>query len=40
MEKYWTVTYKDGSTRIMYGTEEEAKIYCAARGATYKEKHY
>lgn len=40
MDKYRTITYKDGSTRIMYGTEEEAKIYCAARGATYHEKRY
>lgn len=40
MAKYWEITYKNGATRVMYGTEEQAREYCAAWGATYKEKVY
>ena len=36
MEKYFLITYKDGGTRVMWGTEEQAAQYCQECGAVYK----
>lgn len=38
MEKYFIITYKNGTTRIMYGTEQQAIEYCRQWNATYQEK--
>ena len=38
MYKYFIITYKNGLTRVMYGTEEQAKKHCLDFNATYKIK--
>lgn len=38
MYKYFIITYQNGLTRVMYGTEEEAKQHCLDFNATYKIK--
>lgn len=38
MNKYFIITYKNGLTRVMYGTEEQAKEYCLQYNATYQLK--
>lgn len=35
-KKYYKIT-KNGVSRIMWGTEAQAREYCAALGATYEE---
>jgi hypothetical protein len=32
--QYWKIT-KNGAARVMWGTETQAREYCAAIGATY-----
>lgn len=39
MENYYIITYKNGLTRVMYGTEEQAKTHCQEFNATYQLKN-
>lgn len=34
--KYYKITFSNGAFRVMWGTESQAREFCAANGATYE----